>query len=414
MKQRLGAFTRLVAAALALQAVPAWAGELTFWTWRQEDRAAYAQLFQAFTQANPGITVRFEAFPNEQYQTVVSTALAGGKGADVLHTRAYGGLEQLARAGYLRPLDGDVPELAGFPPAALASTTLRADKRVYSVPFASQTLGLFINRDVFARAGVQPPATWEEFLALCRALKAKTITPLANGTQSPFMVEVLTSTVTNPFLGPEFVADIRAGRATFEDSRYVAALGRLLELREFLPQGYSGVDYPTMQQLFVSGRAAMFLGGSFEIANFRKQNPRINMDFIAPPAPEAGAPRPMSLFYDGGYAINAKSPNQADALALIRFMSTKQFGDKFTQLLGNLSPIPGVVVEDELLARVAQLNAVSLPYLMAVDFRYDSPTGSELLQNAVQRMMSGNATPAQVGAEVTAGIARNFPPFQRK
>ncbi len=403
----------LTAAVLGL-AMPAWAGELTFWTWRQEDRAAYTELFAAFTKAHPGITVKFEAFPNEQYPTILSTALAGGKGADVLHTRAYGGLEQLARAGYVRPLNDAVPELAGFPAAALASTSLRADKRVYSVPFASQTLGLFINRDVFARAGVTPPTTWEEMLALCRALKARGVTPLANGTQSPFMTEMLTSTVTNPFLGEVFIADIRAGRATFEDPRYIAALGRLLELREFMPQGFSGVDYPTMQQLFVSGRAAMFLGGSFEIANFRKQNPRINMDFIAPPAPEAGAPRPVSLFYDGGYAINAKSANDADAVTLLRYMAGKPFGDRFTQLLGNLSPIPGVAVEDELLARVAALNAVSLPYLTVVDFRYDSPTGSELLQNAVQRMMSGNATPAQVGAEMTAGIARNYPPFQKR
>lgn len=131
----------LTAAVLGL-ATPAWAGELTFWTWRQEDRAAYAELFAGFTKAHPGITVKFEAFPNEQYPTIFSTALAGGKGADVLHTRAYGGLEQLARAGYVRPLDDAVPELAGFPAAALASTSLRADKRVYSVPFASQTLGL--------------------------------------------------------------------------------------------------------------------------------------------------------------------------------------------------------------------------------------------------------------------------------
>ena len=82
-----------------------WASELTFSTWRQEDRAAYTELFAEFTRENPGITVRFEAFPNEQYQTILSTALAGGKGADVIHTRAYGGLEQLARAGYLLPLD---------------------------------------------------------------------------------------------------------------------------------------------------------------------------------------------------------------------------------------------------------------------------------------------------------------------
>ena len=392
--------------------------ELVFSTWRQEDKAAYTALFNEFTQQNPGITVRFEAYPNEQYQTVLSTALAGGKGADVIHTKPYGGLEQLARAGYLVPLDDKVPALKDFPPGALNALSLRADKHVYSVPFASQTLGIFVNQDVFRRAGVQPAANWDEFLALCRTLKDKGIQPLANGTNSPFMTEVLTSTLTNPFLqqagGADFAGDIQAGRSTFRDKRYVDALAHLLEIRDFLPPSFSGVDYPTMQQLFSTGRAAMFIGGSFEIAPFRKANPRLDMDFVAPPAAQPGGPRPVSLYYDGGYAVNAKSANGEDALKLVRFMATKPFGDRFVQLLGNISPIPGVKIDDDLLNRVAGLNATSAPYLMLTYFRFESPTGSELLQNAVQRMMNGSETPAQVGDEITAGIAKYYPPFQTK
>ena len=162
-----------------------------------------------------------------------------------------------------------------------------------------------------------------------------------------------------------------------------------------MPPGFSGVDYPTMQQLFTSGRAAMLVGGSFEIANFRKQNPKLDMDFLPPPAAQPGGPQPVSLFYDGGYAVNAKSANQADAVKLVRFMASKPFGDKFVQLLGNISPIPGVVVSDELLGRVASLNAVSMPYLMLVYFRFDAPTGSELLQNGVQKMMSATPRPSR-------------------
>jgi raffinose/stachyose/melibiose transport system substrate-binding protein len=109
------------------------AGEVTFWTWRQEDRAAYTELFADFMKANPGITVKFEAFAVEQYATILSTALAAGKGGDVIHTRAYGGLEQFARAGYLLPLDsGNVPELANLPDDAKASLTLRSDGKVCS------------------------------------------------------------------------------------------------------------------------------------------------------------------------------------------------------------------------------------------------------------------------------------------
>jgi len=411
---------RLLAATLAAGAIlgtapsHAQAGEVTFWTWRQEDRAAYGELFADFTRANPGITVKFEAFAVEQYATVLSTALAAGKGGDVIHTRAYGGLEQFAKAGYLLPLDpAAVPELANLPEDARASLTLRSDGRVYSYAFASQTLGLYINNEVFKRAGVTPPTTWAELIAVSKALKDKGIVPLANGTATAWMCEVFTSVFTNPLLGPGFAGDILSGKATFEDARYVAALTKLLELRDYMPPGFTGIDYPTAQQLFLSGRAAMFAGGSFEIANFRKQNPKIDMSFIAPPAPTAGAPRLVSKFFDGGYAVNAKSANQADALKLVRWMGTKQFGNKFSALLGNISPINGVVLTDPMLAEVAKLNETSAPYLMAVHFRYETPTGSELLQSGIQKMMAGSMTPAELGTSLTQGIARYFKPFQK-
>lgn len=390
------------------------AGEITFWTWRPEDKAAYAELFADFTKANPDVTVKFEAFNTEVYATTLSTALAAGRGGDVIHTRAYGGLEQFAKAGYLLALDpAQVPELNNLPPDALASETLRADGKVYSLSFASQTLGVFVNNDVFTKAGLKPATSWDEFIALCKALKAKGITPIANGMATAWMDEVFTSTLTNPLLGPDFVADILAGKATFSDPRYVAALGRLLDLRDYLPSGYMGVDYATAQQLFLSGRAAMFVGGSFEIANFRKQNPKINMTFLAPPAAKPGGVGYVSKFFDGGFAVNAKSPHQKDALRLVRWMGTKQFGDKFSALLGNISPIKGVAIADPMLAEVAKLNDTSMPYLMAVYFRYETPTGSELLQSGIQKMMAGSMTPQQVGDSITQGIARYFKPFQK-
>lgn len=411
---RLGRLVLAATAAWGLAVSAAHATDISFWTWRQEDKAAYTALFADFTKANPDIHVTFEAYPPTNYATILSTALAAGHAGDVLHTRAYGGLEQFAKSGYLLPLDKtNVPELANLPADALAAETLRADGKVYSLSFASQTLGILINKDIFAKAGINPPATWGEFLAACKALKAKGLIPIANGTATAWMDEVFTSVFTNPFLGPDFVSEILAGKTNFEDKRYTGALAKLLELRDFMPPGYTGIDYATAQQLFLTGRAAMFVGGSFEIANFRKQNPKLAMDFIAPPAPKAGMPRYVSKFYDGGYAVNAKSPHQAEALKLVRYMGTKAFGDKFAALLGNISPIKGVEIKDPLLAEVAKLNATSMPYIMAVYFRFDSPTGSELLSTGVQKMMAGSETPEQVGADVTKGIARYYKPFQK-
>ncbi|MBI1777306.1 MAG: extracellular solute-binding protein [Proteobacteria bacterium] len=409
--------TKLGAGALAglLLASAASAGELSFWTWRQEDKGQYQQLFQDFNKTSPDVRIGFEAFEPQSYQTVLSTALAAGKGPDVIHVRAYGGLEQFAKAGYLAALDpASTPELANFTPSALGSSSLRSDQRVYAIPFASQTLGILINTEVLEKANLKEAATWDDFLKLAKALKDKGVIPLANGTATAFMAEILTQTMTASFLGPDFPSEIAAGKATFEDPRYAAALQHLIELKDYFPPGFTGIDYPTSQQLFLSGRAAMLVGGSFEIANFRRQNPNLKIDFVAPPAPSATAPRLVSLFYDGGYAVNAKTGNREDALKLVRFMGTKGFGDRFSALLGNISPIKGVAIQDPLLAKVASLNQTSVPYITLVYFRYQDPTGSTLLQGAVQKMMAGQVTPADVGKELTAGIATYYEPFKKK
>jgi len=167
------------------------ATELSFWTWRQEDRTQYATLFGEFSAANPNIRMTFQGFEPQNYGTALSTALAAGRGPDVIHIRAYGGTEQFARAGYLEPLNRtSVPELANFSDAALGSVSMRSDKQVYAVPFASQTLGLFINKAIFDRLNLQVPETWDQFLATCRAIRERGggVVPLANGMATAFMV----------------------------------------------------------------------------------------------------------------------------------------------------------------------------------------------------------------------------------
>src|SRR5690348_3027007 len=135
--------TIVAAAAAALWAIPmqASAGELRFWSWRNEDKAVYAELIKDFNAKNPDVKVTFEGFEPQNYATVLSTALAAEKGPDVMMVRAYGAFEAVAKPGYLLELnDQNVPGLSKFPEAALKAETLRSDGKIYAVPFASQTM----------------------------------------------------------------------------------------------------------------------------------------------------------------------------------------------------------------------------------------------------------------------------------
>lgn len=401
-------------ALLACIAAPASAQDLTFWSWRQEDRAAYQRFIADFQKANPGVTVKFEAFEPQNYQTILSTALAGGKGPDVMQVRAYGNLESIAKAGYLQKLDpAKTPELGNFPGSALKAEGVRGEDAVYAVPFASQTMLIVYNTELFAANGLKPPETWDELIEVCKALKAKGVTPFGNGTATAWQNETIVGALLSSLLGKSFEADLIAGKADFTDARFVNALKKLSELKDYFAPNFTGVDYASSQQLFATGRAAMFAGGSYEAAAFAKMNPKLKMDVFASPVAKKGDERLVALFYDGGYAINAKTDKAEAALKFIRYLGTPEFGTAFSNALQNVSPIKGAKSEDQIVAKVSQLNGSAMGYLMLVHFRYQEPSGSVLLQQGVQKMLAGQATPEQVGADITKGIATYHAPFKK-
>ncbi|MFB9950123.1 extracellular solute-binding protein [Rhizobium puerariae] len=395
-------------------ALPAMAQELTFWSWRQEDKAQYEKFIDAFEAKNPGITVKFEAFEATNYNTILSTALAGGSGPDVMFARAYGGLETVASGGYLLPLDkSNVPALASFAPPALAAESMRSNKTTYAVPFASQTMLVIYNKDVFDKNGIGEPQTWDELVQASEKLKAAGVMPFANGTATAWQNEVIVGGIASSIMGRAFYDDLMAGKADFTDKRYVEALTKLKEITKYFPDGFIGLDYASAQQLFSSGMAGMFVGGSYELSNFRKQNPDIKLGIFATPGPKAGDEKLVAQYFDGGYAVNAKTAHKEAALKFVNFLASQEFGQMFADNLNNISAVPGVTFKNELLGEVAELNKHSIPYIMLVHFRFGEPSGSVLLQGEIQKLLGNKATPEEVGKNLTTGLANWYAPFKK-
>lgn len=397
-----------------LVALPAMAQDLTFWSWRQEDRAQYEQFIDTFEAANPGITVTFETFEAANYNTILSTALAGGTGPDLMMVRAYGGLENVASAGYLEPLSAEtIPALSDFAATALQAETMRSDQKLYAVPFASQTQLVIYNKGIFDANGITEPQTWDELVAASKKLKDAGVMPFANGTATAWQNETIVFDLTSSIMGKGFYDDLIAGKADFTDARFVEALTDLKAITEYFPDGFIGLDYPSAQQLFSSGMAAMFAGGSYELATFATQNPDIELGVFAAPGKTAEDEKLVGLYYDGGYAANANGANKEAALKFLNFLASQEFGQAFANSLNNISTIPGVTFDNPLLAEVAELNKSSIPYLMLVHFRYGEPSGSVLLQTEVQKLLAGQTTPEAAGKAITDGLAAWYEPFKK-
>jgi raffinose/stachyose/melibiose transport system substrate-binding protein len=418
MFRRIGLL--VMAVALVATAFPAGAlaqapVTLTFWSWRTEDKAAYDRMIRVFEQKNPGIKVEFVPFRQTEYNTILSSGLTAGKASDIIHLRAYGGLETFAAPGYLAPLDYNmVPELKRFPLQTMVGARSRRDGKIYGVPFATQTLVIYYNKKIFQQNGLSVPKTWEGFMNLMKTLRERGITPLANGAKEGWTLEVLSGVIAPNFYGgTTFFEAVTRGQTTFRDPMYTNALAKLLDLRPYMPQGFMGVDYATMQQLFLNEQAAMFIGGSWEIGFFKAQNKNLDFGVFAAPAERADQIPWVSSFADGNYGINAKTPHLAEAIKFIRFTATTEFGQMFTDLLAQMSAVPGVVIKDPNLQAVQAMNRKATPYIMLVGFRWQAPTGSTLLQSSLQALLAGQMTPVQVGDELTRGLSSWVDSFRR-
>ena len=405
-----------VMAFLAIFSAVAQKTELTFWTWRPEDNDEYLKLLATFEKQNPGITVKITPFKSTEYNTILSAALAGGSGPDVFQSRAYGGLETFAQSGYMEALDKWVPELKNFAKAPLGGATSIKDGKVYGVPFASQTLFVYYNKKVYKELNLQVPETWDQFLANLAACKKAGYQALANGGKDGWTFEVLMGALAPNFYGAnDFFEAVTKGKTNFQDPKFKAALEKLKELTPYMPDLFMGVSYTDMQSAFINETAAHFVGGSFEAGYFSQQNPKLDFDVFAGPTANKGDPHYVSVYADGNFSMNASSKQKEAAAKLLQYFASKATGDFFIKSLKQVSAVPGVDTSSSpYISKVLSLQKFNTPYIFLVGFRYNQPTGSVLIQSAMQGFMAGKFDAAEVCKQVQEGIATYYEPFKKK
>ena len=388
---------------------------LTVWSWRPEDEDAYNEIFDVYEAANPGVTIEFVAYVNTDYNNILATGLTGEGGPDVPQVRSYGGIQPLIEAGQLLPIDEDV-DLSNFPAAALKSTSGLSDGRVYAVPTGVQGFTAYYNADIFDELGLEEPQTWDEFIAVLDALQAADYIPIAAPAKDVWMLPLIHDAVAaTRYGGPDFEAAVLSGEKDFNDPDYVASIGVIQDLQQYLPDDVVGIGYIDSKTLFLSGQAGIFFGGSFEVGFWRNEGPDMNLGlFPVPPHPDALVDTPLVPgWYDGSFGVNALSEHPEEAKAFVAWMATPEYGQLFTEKIKMMSAIPGMKPTDSLLLEFSDLySEYPASYLHLVNFRYGDPWGSNLLADGVAAMFLGEMTPDEIGASIQDGVSQWFTPGQ--
>lgn len=295
---------------------------LTMGSWRADDVAQMNNLLAEYKKIVPAVDIQFKPTNPADYNATLRLQLDSGTGPDLMYARSYATGQELYEAGFFADCT-DIPGLIdNFSVTNRAPWTAK-DGKMFAVPFAAVSHAVYYNKDIFQKAGVSVPQTWEDFLALCKTLKGKGYTPLANGTADEWdILECF-------FLGgvvPDFVGGAtervryESGEKKLNDPAFVSAYKAMADVAEYCPNGYESVTYNDSQVLFNSEKAVMFMDGSWTAGVYKDAS--FNWGVFALPAPE-GRKTGICFHPDMALTMNTKSAHPKEARAFLEWLCTR-------------------------------------------------------------------------------------------
>lgn len=389
---------------------------LTVTSWRTDDLDSWNSINAEFTKAYPNITVTFNPVTATEYDGVLMTNLKSGNAADIINLRAWGSGRQIYDAGYVMDLsEEDIPNLSQLPDAA--KVVWENDQGVsYGVPGSVCYGGFFYNKDIFDQCGVTAPTTWDEFLQACEAIKAKGITPISFGIKDSWMVsEYLSSTIIPATSGGSAWHDkLMNKEVDFTDAAYVKHFEWIKELANYFPEGYEGVGYTDMQQLFLSGNAAIYPVGTFDMGYLQKTAPEMNLGFFFMPDEDPSNTVSINTGFIMGYAINSKidSSKVEAAKTYLNWLADVDASQMFgNYVLGQYAVNPAATsLENALSAECATTASKGdifqqMPYQKLSN---DSPDYTTAISEAVYKLLMEGATPEEAAQYMQETMAWYF------
>jgi len=385
--------------------------ELTFASWRIDDVDEMNRVNALYTQSHPNITIRFDSYDPLQYSGIAAEKLAAGTGADILFLWSYDKGRALYDAGYLFDLTRTIPNLTTYSNVPLMAWTTEGGV-TYGVPSVGVTHGIYYNKSIFAKYNILEPATWDEFIAACDKLLAggeKVIAQGAGDNSWTLNRVVFCGLGANFYGGESSRQALMAGTMKLTDAKFLDAFRAVYSLKKYLPQGFETLGYEDSKILFASGKAAMFIGGSWEISVFEGLGANSStIGWFAPPVKKAGDKLQYCFQVDAGIGLNKNSKNRDEALEYIKWVAGSEYAQAvMTELPGFFSYTPGASTPVNTLAQkmyAAATNATLTVRLMDQKLNSTTPGGDAWMSEALQGMMLGTYTPETAAAYVQGKI----------
>ncbi len=371
---------------------------LTMGSWRADDVDAMNTLLDAYKEVAPNVEIEFKPTNPADYNATLRLQLDSGTGPDLMYARSYAPGIELYEAGFFADCS-DIEGLSNFT-ASNKAPWMAPDGNMFAVPFAAVSHGVYYNKDLFKKAGVAIPSTWEEFLMACQKLSSNGTTPLANGLADEWDIfeTFFLGALPNYIGGADERVKYESGVEKLNNDKFVAAFQAMKDVAKYCPKGFESVTYNDSQALFATGKAAMFIDGSWSVGTYGEVN--FDWGIFAIPAPK-GNDTAICFHPDMAITMNTKTDYPEEAKAFLSWLCTVEGASTASKYLpAGFFPMINAPISIEL----AQANEfLALNEGKETDARFVWPVLLQLyspIDQAVIKVMKNELTPKQAANEI--------------
>jgi glucose/mannose transport system substrate-binding protein len=332
---------------------PAVSGQVEIFSWwtTGAEQAALAALLAQYTDMYPVQVINSAAANAATAQTTLQTRLQNGNPPDTFQSNgganliSYLGTSSADVIAKLEPLDS-LAKSEGWKFAPAVTSAMSFNGSLYAVPVdIAATNPIFFNVSVFAKAGISPPTsamTWDQFFAMCDALVAKGVTPIAIGlSQGPwtFQMPVLEGVFAG-ITGAQYYTDYFTGKKTADDPNLRQALSIGAKLLSYSNLTIGNMKAPQEAwsdacDELKAGSAAMIMEGDWARGYLLNAGWHAGTDFGEVLIPSA---QPVFVFTSDAFALPIGAPHPENATALLKVFGSLPGQEAFNVLKGGIPP----------------------------------------------------------------------------
>lgn len=284
------------------------------------EKGGMEQLVAAFNDLGEG-EVELNSIPTSTFNAQLPTYLTSANPPDVYTWYAGQATRDFAEQDLLLDLSDVWDDGMGDFSPALRTLSQTEDGTEVFVPTGYYWWGVYYFKSDFEKLGIEPPATWDEFLEACEQIKAQGVNPLTMGlSDNAWLASAWFDYLDLRVNGGEYHLDLLSGDESFDSPEVRAVFDEFSKVLPYFDPAVLGTTHNQAMSDFAQGKSAMYLLGAWAQPSVPEDR-RDDLAFFQFPVIDPDVPIAEEAPTDG-FIASVKSTRPALAKKFLEYVAS--------------------------------------------------------------------------------------------